>query len=165
MNTSIPRLVLAGLFALSAGAASAGVTVTYDHPEKFSDLPWNASDRQTVLQDLTAHFDKLAAMLAPGTDLKVEVLDVDLAGRVHYSPHRSTDIRVLNGGADWPHMHLRYTIERDGKVVASGEDQLNNMAYLERNNRYSTGDNLRYEKQMIDDWFKDKLAGGQVAAR
>jgi hypothetical protein len=29
------------------------------------------------------------------------------------------------------------------------------MSYLQRINRYSTSDALRYEKKMIDDWFEN----------
>ncbi|HZX26131.1 MAG TPA: DUF3016 domain-containing protein [Telluria sp.] len=48
-------------------------------------------------------------------------------------------------------------------MVASGEDRLSNMDYLMRLNIYSSGDPLRYEKQMIDDWFKSDFR--RVAAR
>jgi hypothetical protein len=50
-------------------------------------------------------------------------------------------------------MRLRYSLEDHGRVVASGEAALSDMSYMQRLNRYSSGDPIHYEKQMIDEWF------------
>jgi hypothetical protein len=159
MNKLTLSLLLAGVAAMAAGPATAGVTVKFLQAEQYQDMPFAGWQRDEVLKDLETHFGKLAKNLPEGMDLKIEVLDLDLAGHIKPMFRGRDDIRILNGGADWPHMKLRYTLERDGKVVAGGEDQLSNMAYLQRLNRYFSGDPLRYEKQMVDDWFKDKIAG------
>lgn len=158
MNKLLKRLLLGGVAAMAAGSALAGATVKFTQPEHYMDMPYAEQDRADTLRDLEAHFNKLAEKLPAGVDLKVEVLDLDLAGRVRPAFRGNMDLRVLTGGADWPHMHVRYTLERGGQVIASGEDHLSNMAYLERMNRYVSGDPLRYEKQMMDDWFKQKIA-------
>ena len=62
--------------------------------------------------------------------------------------------------ADWPRMHLHYSLEQNGQVIRSGDDEISNMAYQDRVNHYSGGDALRYEKQMMDDWF-DKQFGAK----
>lgn len=158
MKYAIRSLALAGLFLASAGAASAAVTVTFVQPDQYADLPFASSEREQVLAGLREHFAKLSKSLPPGADLKIEVLDVDLAGRIYPNFRGRQDLRVLRGGADWPHMRLRYTLEQDGKVLASGDDNLSDMTYLDHINRYFTGDPLRYEKQMIDAWFKTRIA-------
>jgi hypothetical protein len=160
MKPVVRHLALAGLFLLSAGGASAAVTVSYYQPEHYGELPFATSERDEVLRDLSAHFEKLGKTLPAGQDLKVEVLDLRLAG--HIRPRASgRDIRVLSGGADWPHMHIRYSIESGGKVISSGESRLSDMNYLDWSNRYSDGDRLRYEKHMIDDWFKKTVVAKQ----
>jgi hypothetical protein len=156
METNLKRLLLAGLMALAAGAASAGVTVAYSHPENYQDMPFSKVDREQVLKDLSAHFGKLGARLPPGQDLQLEVLDIDLAGRL-YPNFRGQDIRIMRGAADWPHMVVRYTLAANGQVIASGKDNLSDMMYLDHINRYFDGDTLRYEKRMIDDWFNEKF--------
>jgi hypothetical protein len=161
MNTLIRPSALACALLLAAGAAGAGpATVTFANPDQFADLPIGASERAQVLADLTEHFGALAAKLPAGQDLKVEVRDVDLAGRVwpHIGMWGNRDLRVLNGGADWPHMKFHYTISQDGKVLKDGDELVQNMDYLWRMNRYSSGDPLRYEKQMLDSWFKTLTA-------
>lgn len=157
MNTQLQRLALAGLVLLSAGGASAAVTVAFPHPQNYRDMPFSPTDREQVLRELAEHFESLNARLPAGQDLRVDVIDLDLAGRIHPNFRGNNDIRILQGGADWPHMVVRYTLESNGQVLASGEDNLSDMMYLDRLNRYSSGDTLRFEKRMIDDWFTKKF--------
>lgn len=153
----ISRTWLAALSLAASGAAWAGVSVSYVEPEKFSDLPRQTEDRARMLKDLSEHFQKLGQKLPLDQTLKIEVTDIDLAGREEPSRRMANDVRVLRGGADWPHMRLRYWLESNGKVLRSGSDNLSDMAYLNRLNSYSTGDSLRYEKRMIDDWFAQQF--------
>lgn len=159
-NTVAAALVsAAAVIALGAVAlpATAAVTVKFIEPEHYQDLPFSPIDRERILKDLGEHFVKLEKLLPPGEDLQVEVVDLDMAGRLIPNFRASQDLRVLRGGADWPHMKLRYTLSANGRVISSGEEQLSDMAYLDRINRYSDGDTLRYEKRMIDDWFNKKF--------
>ncbi|MYN46676.1 DUF3016 domain-containing protein [Pseudoduganella sp. FT93W] len=160
---AITRSLLA-VALLACGAASAQVSVSYVKPEDFADVPRSAVDRERVLKDFSSYFDTWSARLPAGQTLKIEVLDIDLAGRMWPRRNGGEDIRVLNDGADWPRMRLRYTLEQNGQSVRSGDEQLSNMSYMQRINRYSESDTLRYEKQMLDEWF-DKTIVRKTAAR
>lgn len=165
MKTRLIQWAAAGFVALaSTGAVAGEATVTFIHPETYWDLPRYDGERDDTLKEIADHFIYLAKKLPANEELKVEVLELDLAGHLRPVMHGpSNEIRVLRGGADWPTMRIRYSLLRDGQVVASGEDRLANMDYLMRLNRYSSSDPLRYEKQMLDDWFKQDLR--RVAAR
>lgn len=159
MKTVTRNLALAAVFLLSAGSAAAGVTVTFVHPEDYSDMPVSAYDRDAIIKQFSDYFAYLGKTMPPGQELKIEVLDIDLAGQIKPNFRRHNDLRVLRNGADGPQMHLRYTLESQGKVVQNGDEQLNNLSYMNRISRYSSSnDPLRYEKQMIDDWFKKIVA-------
>jgi hypothetical protein len=152
------------LSSLAAASAWAGVSVSYVKPEEFRDMPFSDSERQRTLGYFTGHFNELGKTLPAGEELKIEVLDIDLAGRT--VPSRmgvNDDIRVMKGMADWPTMHLRYTLEADGKVIASGDAHLADMDYLSHINRYSSGEPIRYEKAMLDDWFKKTFTAPKKA--
>lgn len=153
---ALRHLALAGLFLLSAGSAAAAATVNYVEPEHYGEMPFATWERDDVLKELSAHFDRLARQLPPGQDLKVDVLDLRLAGHMRRGGAR--DLRVVTGRADWPHIELRYAIESGGTVVASGASKLSDMTYMDRINRYADGEPLRYEKLMLDDWFKKTIA-------
>jgi len=156
MRTSLLSLAAAALAmgaALTAGAAHAGATVTYLEPDKFIDVPFSPIDRERVLKDLSAHFARLGKQLPAGQDLNVEVTELDLAGRIEHTRRTGNEIRLLTGGADWPRMHLRYSLMQDGKVINSGEADLASLNYLNEMNLYGSSESLRHEKQMIDEWF------------
>ncbi|HEY0487893.1 MAG TPA: DUF3016 domain-containing protein [Telluria sp.] len=157
MKAAIKGLALGSMLLMATGSTFAGVTVTFSNSDMYADMPFAPWERKEVLDELTEHFQLLAATLPPGVDMNVEILDVDLAGRVHHRPSR--DLRVLRGGADWPMIHLRYSVVQNGAVVASGEERLRDMMYMDRlRSPYSSGDTLRYEKHMIDEWFTKKIA-------
>ena len=153
MKTVIRHLAAAGLLALAAGTASAGVTVNYIEPDRFSDVPFASWERDETLKELTEHFARLGAQLPPGQDLRIDVKDIDLAGR-EYPTRGVRDLRVVrSNGADWPRIDLHYTVEQDGRVLRSGDAQLRDMAFMDRIGRANDSDTLRFEKRMIDDWF------------
>ena len=165
MKHVIRKLASGGLLALAAGAASADVTVNYVQPERFSDLPFTTWEREAVLKDLTGHFAKLGAQLPAGQDLRVEVLDVDLAGR-EYPGRGPRDLRIIkSNGVDWPRIDLRFAVEQNGQVLRSGEVKLRDMAFMNRISRPTDNDSLRYEKRMIDDWFYSAIVPRERAAR
>jgi hypothetical protein len=163
-STSFLSATSFAALALFIGNANAGVTVTFTEPEKFADMPFNSRDKETVMADLHKHFDTLGATLPAGQDLKVEILDIDLAGRIEPFARATQDLRILRGSADWPIITLRYRLESQGQVLKSGEERIADMSYLQGYNHYNSGESLRYEKQMIDRWFKKTLlapkAGG-----
>ena len=164
MKNLIRSLAASGLLALAAGAASADVTVNYIQPERFSDLPFTPWEREEVLKDLTGHFAKLGAKLPPGQNLRIDVQDVDLAGR-EYPSRGARDLRIIKNGVEWPRIDLHYAIESNGQVLRSGDAQLRDMGFMDRLSRYTDGDSLRYEKRMIDDWFYSTIMPRERAAR
>ena len=159
MKTLLMKTALAGLLALGAGMASAEVKVTYIESDKFADLPFSPWDRENVLERITEHFNKLGERLPQGQDLTIDVIDIDLAGREYPVPRSGRDLRVMKGMADWPTMDLRYSLTQDGKVLKEGKAKLSDMSYMQRIDRASDSDPLRYEKRMIDDWFDKNIAG------
>jgi hypothetical protein len=164
MTTWYARLALAGLLVAVAGGAAAAVTVTFAHPDDYVSMPLSAKERTRVYEDLTDHFEKLMDKLPKGTDLHVEVIDLELAGRIESVNRAGQEVRSMREGVDWPRMALRYTFTRGNTVVAQGEDQISNMNYLGRLRRVND-QTLIYEKQMISDWFRSVIASEKLAVR
>ena len=93
------------------------------------------------------------------------MLDVDLAGLVEPWHYRLPyDVRVLRS-VTWPSVKLRYRLVQGEQVLASGDETISDMNYLEHPNAYSTTDPLRYEKWMLDEWFEDRLVDRRPAPR
>ncbi|PLY42964.1 hypothetical protein CSZ94_08890 [Janthinobacterium sp. ROICE36] len=155
MQKQTTRALIAGLALLASSATWAATEVHFSKPDQFTDIPFNPQEREEVLKELSRHFEKLGASLPSGQNLKIDVTDVDLAGRENPSLRAGQDIRVMNGRVDWPRMRLHYVLEQDGKVLRSGDAALSDMSYLSRINHYFSNEKLRYEKLMIDDWYGD----------
>ena len=145
----------------AAGAQAAGrVQVSFVQPETFSDARDAHHDSSSNLRELKRYLEEIAARhVADGQSLTIEVLDVDLAGEIRPIRRLHDDLRVLKGGADWPRIKLRATLESAGQPLRRIEQTVSDMAYLERINRHADGEFLRYEKRMLDEWFETQFAG------
>lgn len=150
----ICRFITPLMLALAAPAALAAgeVRVSFPPADKLSDIG-RPLQRQRNIDTLTAHLRALASRLPQGQVLKVEVLDVDLAGEMRLQ-RNGEELRVLKGGADWPRMELRWTLNgADGKALGSGHDRLADMNYLNEPLRIGQDGPLPYETRLIDRWF------------
>ncbi|MDE2159012.1 MAG: DUF3016 domain-containing protein [Burkholderiales bacterium] len=144
------------MFALPAHA-DGKIEVKYVDPVNFTDAGWGPVEREHNLKTLSDYFQTWAARLPGGETLKLDVLDVKLAGTVH---HRAIgDIRVINGRANWPTMKLRYTLLDGDRVLKSKTVELADMGYLFGALPATSADgSLPYEKRMLDDWFSHHIA-------
>lgn len=183
---TIATLLLASLLA-AAGAADARVRhvtdedaprslpvdgqvdVRWTDPAQFSDIRytgnrWQASRGNWVVQ-LAEHLrEKAAGRLPAGQSLEVEITDVRRAGM--YEPWqgiRLQDVRILRDHYP-PRMDLRFRLlGANGEVVAQGERELVDGAYLMRASSFGDSDPLRYEKAMVDRWLRSELDDAQLA--
>lgn len=159
------RWIATGLLALCAAAAQADVQVKFVNPEKFSDIKDNSGFRdQDVLKDIEAHLVQQAQKTLPGRDVRISVTDVNLAGEVEPFWRSVQWLRVMRT-VTLPSIEFKYEVLEGGKVVQQGDVRLRDMNYQDGFNAYSSGDTLRYEKRMIDRWFKQEFAPAVAAAR
>jgi hypothetical protein len=158
--------LLAATFIL-ATPAGAAVSVTFVAPESYSDAStygrYRGPASASLLRDLEAHIVKLGARYLPTAQtLKIEVLDIDLAGE--YEPFRVYlyDVRVLRG-VTWPRIKLRYVLQQNGVVLRESEELVADQAYLMGVPRLGNTDRLYYEKRMLEDWFRQRFAEKRAA--
>lgn len=144
---------------LWAATARAAVDVVFVLPEHYLDAGLfdrlRRADRDITLDRLRRHLEALGARdLTPTQTLTIEVLDIDLAGELRW--WGAGEVRVLRS-INWPRIKLRYTLMRDDEVVLSGEELVSDRAYLMRPSLRRSRDPLRYEKAMLDDWFRRRF--------
>lgn len=156
---AVAALATAACFALPAQAAGT-VEVSYIQPEKFIDIGFGNYDRERNQASLNESFQRLARLLPDGQALKIEVLDVDLAGEL--KPGSARDIRIVRGGADWPRIKLRYSLQAGNTTLKAGEDNLADMNYLFSQRTIIARDGgLPYEQRLINRWFTETFASPQ----
>jgi hypothetical protein len=103
---------------------------------------------------LEKHIKRLGdRYIAPSDTLRIEVLDIDLAGWARMGGKAPNEVRVVRGKADWPSMKVRYTLESRGGT-STKETTISDPTYLDHGTRINSSESLYYEKRMLDDWFR-----------
>jgi len=159
MKPALPLLFVLSATSLLAASplvarAAGQVEVNYIQAERFIDIGQGSFERERNQGNLNQVFQRLAKQLPDGQTLKLDVLEVDLAGEVH--PGSVQDYRIMRGGVDWPRIKLRYTLQAGDQTLKSGEQYLSDMNYLFPARNFSQVDGpLPYEQRMIARWFTD----------
>jgi hypothetical protein len=154
-------LALAALLAATS-AASAAVEVNFVNPDSYTDAgtSYNGTGkgRDANLRQIASYLDKLGARyLAPDQVLHIDVLNVDLAGQ--FEPWRALALHVrFVRPTTWPRIEVRYTLSENGQVVKRADETVIDINYQMRAYSALSSDPLRYEKAMLDDWFKERFA-------
>lgn len=154
-------LLAAACLALAGAAQAAGqVEVKWVEPEKFIDIGFGSYERERNQASLEEIFQQMARQLPSGQTLKIEVLEVDLAGETR--PGSVRDVRIVRGGVDWPRMTLNYSLHEGGNTLKSGQAKLADMNYLFGTRAIGPAEgHLPYERRMLMRWFEDSF--GQVS--
>jgi hypothetical protein len=162
------RAFLVALAALAAltSAAAARVDIRFIQPERYVDEDFRNSYTR---ERLVAEFDRFlkaegARHVRAGQTLRIEVLDIDLAGQNRPFASRLGDVRVMREVTP-PSVRLRYVLEERGRVVARGEETLLDWNYLSNARARNSSEWLPYEKAMLRDWFRRRFGDAQTAGR
>jgi Protein of unknown function (DUF3016) len=153
-------ITIAALLTVAAAAASAAgtVNVTFVDPDNFYDAGNSKHDVPDNLKVLEQHLQQLGQRYLPdGQVLDISVLDVDLAGYMKPLARSAREVRVARGAADWPSFKLRYTLQANGQPIKNGDEVVADMNYGRHGQSYSSRDPLRYEKQMLEGWFRSRF--------
>jgi hypothetical protein len=152
------RLAVAALLVGAAGALHAAglVDVHFVEPARYADAGRTPAERERTLKVLGEHLKQLGARLPDGQRLRVDVLDIDLAGTLE--PRRAVEVRVLRGRADVPAMTLRWTLSEGSRTLKSGEERITDLDYLERGGRLPPAGDLAYDRALLDRWFAERVA-------
>jgi hypothetical protein len=160
MSMQFRTWLLFGVCAAAAAPALAGpVEVSFVNADRYFDAGDKFRDEARNLRILEEHLKALGQSHLPsGQALKIEVLQVDLAGEMRPT-RRGTDMRIARGGADWPRITLRYTLQGEGGAVAQPrEETVSDMTYQMRSAFGFSQEALHYEKRMLTEWFRERFA-------
>jgi hypothetical protein len=153
----------------SFSSSSADIEVSFDQPERFTDAGLYSSrgsdSRAATVSALRQHLEALGARhLSANQKLRLEILDIDLAGQ--YEPWRTHahDVRVMRD-VTWPRIEVRYVLEQDGRIVRQDKETIKDMHYLSRADAQLRNDPLRYEKSILNEWFVARFVEVDRAAR
>ncbi len=151
--------VAASVLAVAPALAAGVVQVTFQDPDKFTDVGDNArvvpdERRDAILDELRRHIERAASRLPDGGRLAVTVTDVDMAGNFETPRGPRVDHMRIYREVYPPRIKLEFRLtDAAGKVLKEGKRNLSDAAYLATNIEYR-GDLLRHEKKLLDDWLR-----------
>ena len=147
--------------ALAAGPVQAAVRVTFADPAGYRDVDRAGGVQRPddTLAQIAGYLQRLGHRLPAGQDLDIQILDVNLAGVSAQDLGGLQTSRILNV-ASWPSIRLRYTLRQNGRVVRTAEELVADREYLSRANIQFAEDPLRFEKNMLQDWFDARFRLG-----
>lgn len=165
LKISCTALLLgAALFAVSTSRAGT-VDVQFANPDQFVDAGTSQWDERDNVQRLGNYLQVLGQKYLPADQrMRIEVIDVDLAGTVQASRHDASWIRTVKGRTDYPRITVRYTLQdARGQQVASGQEAIVDLDYTHGLPRMRDFSGLYFEKQMLDKWFKQGFVDQRAA--
>lgn len=158
----LPTILLLAAAALSATVSAGEAAVTWQNPEKYTDIQSDDEEQQVfqakLFTQLEKEFSKQAGSLPEGSKLAVTVTDFDMAGQMRDTNNKDL-MRVVIGNY-FPQMTLDYTLTDATGAVLS---QQQGVVYKDQG-FYSADASLRasrsssdfyFETTMIRGWFSD----------
>lgn len=141
---------------------AAAITVSFDKERRYSDAGMSGDEAVSNVRDLATYIAGIAKRdLPPEADLHVDILDVDLAGDRRLVG-RGVWIRHMDGVSDWPSVKVKFSLRMPGRPDMAAVDKVSGPDYLSHGESLSL-DPMRYEKLMIDEWFRYRIVEGRPA--
>jgi hypothetical protein len=153
------QLLLATSLTLGSATALAQgtVEVVFKPQGRFIDAGETQHEIERTQATLESHVQALGKRwLPPGAKLRLEVTEIDLAGR--NPPSRPMGPRVLGAGADWPRIALNYELTSAEGKVERGDESVADMNYMMQLPRSNSNEALAHEKRMLEEWFRQRFA-------
>jgi len=152
------KFTLCVALALSTISFAGSAEVRWSNVEKYSDVHEGDENKadflKNTLSELKRHFIKLENKLPEGYKLHVNVYDLDLAGSVRFQTSRH--IRVV--GSQSPRILFKYQVlNSKNELVTQGTENLRDTNFKDNRSRRYPNQSLKYEKRLLDKWFKESI--------
>jgi len=144
------------------------VVVVFVNPESFRDVKRdNFGDNSPELLDQIQKFMITTGerSIPAGVHLEIKVTDVDLAGE--FEPQRGPqfgDVRIIRDIYP-PRFKLQFTLtDAKGAIISSGQRNITDPDFQTRT-MWPADDPLRYEKDILRDWFRSEFRAVNAASK
>lgn len=167
MRNTIAVLIAAALsfqvMATTGAATQSQIKVSWQTPEKFTDIRPSSESKKRYQQKVITAFDnmwiKFAEDLPAGYQLSVVMTDVDLAGDVNpmYRANH-TDIRVIKD-IYMPRVKLDYVLTgpQQQEIARASDVKIQDMGFMNSSAIGAMNREFHYEHEMLKKWFKKEI--------
>jgi DUF3016 family protein len=159
---------VAGPDGAAAADPMARIAVVFEQPQHFTDMRYTKAEHHSValLDELHTFMCDMGEHYVPiGMRAEIKVTDIDLAG--DFEPWRGPQFDQVRITRDIypPHIFLEFRLtDGSGRLISAGKRVLRDIAYQRRIMR-PPDDYLRYEKDILRDWFRSEFGGPRHAVK
>ena len=145
-------------------AVAGTVNASFIHLENFTDASLQGGYR-TKLDEIGRFFESLGPRYLKSQQvLTLDVFNVDLAGKTEWWRRDFYDTRILRDIYP-PRFTLNYRSSEDGRTIVENKETVVDPNYLANPGIYfSPNDPLRFEKAMLEDWFRRRFGDQRPVA-
>lgn len=152
-------VVFVALVMSSSQSLGANVQVNFPNPDRYTDVDRFSDESTRAMKSISETLMRLGNRhLSPNASLRVDVIDIDLAGRLIPSARTGKDIRVQGGYANPASIRLHYVLEENGRVMTEKEETIHGLAYQRTINTRHSNEAFTHEKTMLEQWFGQSFA-------
>lgn len=167
MRNTIAVLIAAALsfqaMATTGATTQSQIKVSWQAPEKFTDIRPSSESKKRYQQKVITAFDKMwgkfAEDLPAGYHLNIVMTDIDLAGDVNpmYRANH-TDIRVIKD-IYMPRVKLDYVLTgpQQQEIARASEVKIYDMGFMNASAIGAINSEFHYEHEMLKKWFKKEI--------
>lgn len=158
---------------IGSSAYAAEVEVSWQQPEKYTDIkPTNESHKayqERVLKHFDGIFADLASKLPEGYSWTITVSDLDLAGDIDpFAGRTGQGIRIVKELYS-PAIKFNHILQdKYGEQIINQDEQLRDLGFMQTIHSAQINKEFYYEQQMLQRWFErsvlPKVAAAQSAA-
>ena len=154
------KALLATVAFVVAVPCAAEIQVSFDKSRRYADAGMSGDEAISNVREIATYIAGIAKRDLPAdANLRLEVLDVDLAGDRRFVG-RGVWVRRMDGTSDWPNIKVKFSLHVPGRPPMEAVDKISGESYLMHGESLSN-DPMRYEKLMIDAWFKYRVVEGR----
>jgi hypothetical protein len=144
------------LLLVASFPAAGSVAVSFPS-QVYSDIGEPGPQADEVKAELARYTQELGTRyLRADERLRVEFIDVDLAGERVLVASAGRELRIARGMSDFPRLTIRYTLE--GARPMRGEETISDPSYMWFPSRIRQSQKLYHEKRLLETWFRDRFA-------
>ncbi len=143
---------------------SAELETDWVQVETYDDIRAGEQSRlgfqEQIIKTLNKHFITLANRLPVYHTLKLNVLNIDLAGEINY--YGSRQVRTFKD-LYFPRVSLSYQLlDESNQVIKSGTANIKNVNFMNSISQRYKNQFLGHEKAMIDKWFEEEFISKRI---
>jgi hypothetical protein len=160
-NAFFPTALLFAAVVFTSSAFAGEAAVTWQNPEKYTDIVSDDGEQQAfqakLFAELEKEFSKQAGSLPEGSKLAVTVTDFDMAGQMRDANNKD-QMRVVIGNY-FPQMTLDYTLTDAAGAVLSQQQG----AVYKDQGFYDADASIRASRSSSDFYFETTMVRGWFA--